>query len=158
MQHSAFLVEHNKGGVAETARVAEAFHGFVVLVGFGGIDVDVDEVVSHKLGDFLVLVDEFVELEAPRAPVAAHLANEQPVGASDLLQGFVNLLHGVDFLVVGLFHLFGVFALLFLGLLFSLGGILGGVQNGSLCPQGQCDAEHCNGDEDFFHCSLGFVG
>lgn len=34
MQHSAFLVEHNKGGVAETSRVAEAFHGFVVLVGF----------------------------------------------------------------------------------------------------------------------------
>lgn len=98
----AFLVEHHEDRVAEAAGVAEELHGLQVLVLLGVIYVDIDVVLLHQRRYDAVLDGELREAQAPRTPVAAHLAHNV---SSRLLRqrcGFAYLLHGVDAFVVDL--------------------------------------------------------
>ena len=88
---AAFIVEDDQHGIAEAAGVAQAAKSLLVFVGLGGVDVDVNKVFLHDIGNLLVLGDELGEAQAPRAPVAAHLADDEAAAFAGHFQSLVYL-------------------------------------------------------------------
>lgn len=68
------LVEYHEHGVSETSGILEIFHRLGVLVVFGIVDVDINEVFLDGLMNSGVGIGKLCEEETPRTPVAAHLA------------------------------------------------------------------------------------
>ena len=100
MDGLSLTVEHDEGGVAEAAGITEEAHGFLVFVALGVVDMDIDEVLLDEGSYDAVLFCEVGETEAPRAPVAAHLAQHVPIGFFSQCGGFLDLLHGVEPFVI----------------------------------------------------------
>ena len=73
VQTVTFGIKDNENGVTETSGILQTFHGFDVFVAFGGIDVNVDKVVSDNLVHYRVLCCEISKAQAPGTPVATHL-------------------------------------------------------------------------------------
>ena len=106
MDHAALAVEHYEDGKAEALRMAQAAHqglgarvlGLARMV----VDVDEEEMVVDDLGNVGFGGGEVGKAQAPRTPVAPHLADDQLglLAASRRGQRAVYLLHRVDGLVV----------------------------------------------------------
>lgn len=84
MYNIPLFIENHKNGVAEAGRVAESFEHFFALfylglVGLPWVVVDVQEheVVFNQFVDSAVVRHEVGEFEAPGAPVAANLADDE---------------------------------------------------------------------------------
>ncbi len=100
MQPAAVSVENDKNGVSETSGIFQTLHGFDVSVVSGGVDVDVDEVVGDNLAHHRVFCCKIGKTQTPGTPVAAHLAEHVFVFLACPSDGFVDLRHSVDTLVV----------------------------------------------------------
>ena len=68
------------------------------------VHVDIDEVLFNDAVDGTVIRDKIGKTQAPRAPVAAHLANDELALGSCLLKRLVNLFQWVDFFVLDFFE------------------------------------------------------
>ena len=62
--------------------------------------MDVHEVLVDQLADLRIFRDEIGEAQAPRAPVAAHLADDELAFGLSLFQGLVDLDVLVDGFVI----------------------------------------------------------
>ena len=110
MNDMAFLVEDNEYGESETATVVQALHqGCCLLLlrltaRLSGIVVHVDilEVLVDDLTNRGVVGDEVGKLQAPRAPVATDLTDDELVGRLGFRHSLVYLLQWVNSLVVDL--------------------------------------------------------
>ena len=106
VEHVAGLVEHHKHGEPKPLRTAKALHqGLRLLCRLAArvvVDMDIGEVVGHQLGYLGVALHKIGEAQAPRAPVATHLADHQAAFALGAhgSQGTVDLGHGIDGLVI----------------------------------------------------------
>ena len=67
-------------------------------------DEDIDKVFVNQIADCAVVGDEISEMQAPRAPVSTHLADDELVLCLGFCDGLVNLHDGVDVLIINLFQ------------------------------------------------------
>lgn len=108
MDNLTVTVEDDKDGEAEALGIAQSLeHGLGVLLlrlvsglAWVIVDMNVDKVVIDNFHDIAVLADEVGKSEAPGAPVAAHLTDNELVFLGSFGYGSVNLCHGIDGLVV----------------------------------------------------------
>ena len=105
MDDAAVSIEHHEAREAETVGTAQAFDN---LLGGGAergtatriVDVDVFVVPFYDIPYGAVVLDELGKAEAPHAPVATQLADDMLSLRLGTHQGTVDLLHGVDTLIV----------------------------------------------------------
>ena len=110
MQNVSRLVEHHKHGETETSRVVEPFQHFLRLLKLYltprlariVVHMDIYKVIVNQMADCAVVGDEISETQAPRAPVATHLADNELVLCLGFCHGLINLCDGVDVLIVHL--------------------------------------------------------
>lgn len=105
MDDAAVSIEHHEAREAETVGTAQTLDH---LLGGGAergtatgiVDVDVFVVPFHDIPYGAVVLDELGKAEAPHAPVATQLADDMLSLRLGTHQGTVDLLHGVDTLIV----------------------------------------------------------
>ena len=106
MDDLSLFVEDNQHGETKSPGVVQSFHqGLSHLPGLVGVVVgmDIDEILLDNGIDGTVIGDEVGKTQAPGAPVAAHLADDELALGPCLNQCLVNLLEGVNLLVIDLF-------------------------------------------------------
>lgn len=114
MKHTAVGVEKNKHRKAETLGISQPFHqifgslGLLLTTRLSRVivDMDVDIVIRHHLGNVTVVGDEVGEAKAPRAPVATHLTHHELLALRNLgvSECFVDLLHRVYLFIINFFN------------------------------------------------------
>ena len=66
--------------------------------------MDILKILIDKLADVSILAHEVSETQAPRAPVASDLTDDELTFTFGLSNGLVNLLNGIDILIIYLFQ------------------------------------------------------
>lgn len=100
MDAFAVGVEDDEDGVAESARIVQSFHRFKILVGFAGVDMNPHVVVFDDGSDDAIFFCEICKTQTPGTPVPSYLAEDELVFGLSLFYSFVDLVHGIDALVV----------------------------------------------------------
>ena len=110
MDDPAFFIEHHKHWESETCRIIKAFqhslcqlHLFLSLR-FPGIvvHVDINKAFVNDIAYCGVFRDEVCKPQAPGAPVATHLTDDELPFSLGFQYSMVYLLDGVNVLVIDL--------------------------------------------------------
>ena len=108
MHDLSITVEHHEDGKTETLGMIEALQqrlrlphlGLALRFAWVVVHMDIYEVLCYETVDGGIVGDEIGKFQTPWAPVASHLADDELALALGLFHSLVNLLDGVDILII----------------------------------------------------------
>ena len=108
MHDLSITIEHHEDGEAETLGMIEALQqclrlthlGLALRLAWVVVHVDINEVFCYETTDGGIIGDEIGKFQAPWAPVASHLADDELALALGLFHSLFDLLNGIDVLII----------------------------------------------------------